>query len=396
MSLDKNNSRKYLKIVFDTIQKTKNENIEYNKFEKINLNNNINQPDYKDTNILNFLSFLNNTSCIPENLRIVCHSHIMKYFLKNNLKIQINNDLKDLFDENLWSIFLKSNNNRNISISRHGFSYANLIKEKSKSFFNKIRQVTESDAKLSVYGILTALLHGTDLVKKEKINKMNDPDIIFVSVLIRTWMTAICLYLPHNTNNEFTLVVSPYIKEEGMTLDNQPDSIDLQISFIRDFLNYLIEISEIKFTKEIINNNLTNIKNYFENNNKLLIYYKNVKIYFTLDKLNNSINYEKINNNNSYFNNTCSYFNKIFDIENIKIFHGENKPLRKDIELKFTRWCEPFSKKNKITNSKKLCKKRLNKHNDYNDNDDNNDIIHRKALYKNLNLTNSNSNSNNN
>jgi len=391
MSLDKNNSSKYLKIVLDTIQKTKNENIEYDTFEKINLNNNIIQQNYNDTNILNFLSFLNNTICIPKNLRIVCHSHIMKYFLINNLKIQINNDLKDLFDENLWSIFIKLNNDRNISISRHGFSFANLIKEKSKSIFNKIRQVTENDAKLSVYGILTALLHGTNLVKKEKINNMNDPDIIFVSVLIRTWMTAICLYLPHYTKNDFTLVISPYIKEEGITLDNQPDYINTQISFIKDFLDYLIEISEIEFTKEIINNNLANIKKYFEDNNKLIIYYKNIKIFFTLDRINNSIKYEKINYDN-YFNRKCNYFNKIFDIEKIKIFHGENKPLKKDIELKFTRWCEPFSKKNKISNSKKICKKRLNKQNNYND------IIHRNALYlkpKN-NITNSNSNDNNN
>ena len=62
-------------------------------------------------------------------------------------------------------------------------------------------------------------------------------------------MTTICLYLSHCHNDNFTLVVSPFIKEKGMELDNEPDSFENQIITIQKFLRYLIKISNLEFSK---------------------------------------------------------------------------------------------------------------------------------------------------
>jgi hypothetical protein len=319
----------------------------------------------------------------------------------------INNNINKIFNENLWSIFIDLNDKTKISISRHGFSFANLIKErKKKGLIGKIEQKMEKDAKLSLYGILTALLHGNDLVEKEKKYGMEEPPrSICVSVLIRTWMTAICLYLPHCIDNNFNLIVSPFIKETGFGLDNEPESFDKQISTIKDFLNYLIKISDVKFSRTRINDNLLKIKNFFKNGYELNIvttyksllqgqHNKTVHFYYT----DNEIQYDITTPKKSFFNKVCT--DKInFEIENVEIFHGEYKPLKQNIKTKFTRWCEPFSTKNSFTNIKSLCKSRLSKNikNSLNNIVFNNNEINlkpREALYErpnnNLNFSNIN------
>ena len=360
-------SQKFSNIVRNN-NKELNENKDFNKnhFNHISLKNNIIKPDYKGANIISFLSFLNNTICIPQNLRIVCHSHIMQKIIKD-LNITPNNNIKSILKENLWSIFMSLNNGKKISISRHGFSFANLIKEK-KTLLGKIEQHLEKDAKLSLYGILTALLHGSDLVEKELSYGMTEkPQTIYVSVLIRTWMTAICLYLPHCITDGFTLVVSPFLKEEGLGLDNEPESFENQIISIGNFLNYLIKIPEGILSKKIINENLLKIKTYFIQKRKLIVYAKygekiiEVKFFYVDGR--KRISYEYNNTKDyKYFNENCST-NKNFNIDNIEIFHGEIKPLKDDIKKKFTRWCEPFSKKSSFSfsNTKSMCKKRLTK-----------------------------------
>ena len=292
-----------------------------NHFKQISLKNNIIKPDYKGANIISFLSFLNNTICIPQNLRIVCHSHIMQKIIKD-LNITPNNNIKSILKENLWSIFMSLNNGKKISISRHGFSFANLIKEK-KTLLGKIEQHLEKDAKLSLYGILTALLHGSDLVEKELSYGMTEkPQTIFVSTLIRTWMTAICLYLPHCDNDNFTLVVSPFIKEKGTELDNIPDSFENQIKTMQKFLKYLIKISDLKFSNAIINENLLKIKNYFIVKRFNLIVYarypatimygeKMIEVEFHYrDKLGLSY-FHNISKNENYFNKYCLQYKTI-------------------------------------------------------------------------------------
>jgi hypothetical protein len=364
------NQKKYALSFNKSVRKENNKtnnNIDINIPISVKLNNSLSSAKYSYSNIIDFLSYMNNTICINDNVRIVCHSHIMNHFLKNIEINKKNKNVESILKENLWSIFLNTVYNKKITISRHGFTFANLIKEKDKSLYGKIEQGLESDTKLSIYGILTALIHGLDLVRKEIDNGMNSPNNIFVSILIRTWMTAICLYLPYCIENDFTLIVSPFIKEEGSSYDNQPEKVEVQIENLASFLNFLIIISEIKFTNTIINTNLLNIKSFFESKKSLTIYtveenyvsstyFK--KAVFKLNS-NNKIEYN-ISNSENYFNKKCNNEIKMSNLEinNIKLFHGEIKPSEQNIKTKFTRWCEPFSKKGR-TNSNNMCKKRL-------------------------------------
>jgi hypothetical protein len=217
--------------------------------------------------------FLKNMDIVINNKRSSC----IGIFCTKEIKENYTNNLSQLVDdENLWTLFLQhqskneinNNKNFNISISRHGYTYANVVK-------GTTAQQYEKDAKLTIYGILTALIHGNELVDNEKKEGLiSVPNLIYVSVLIRTWMTAICLYLPQynkenllsNTEPIFSLVVFPFIKETGKGypgLDNEPDEIPIQINNIIRFLEYLKSISEVEFSNNIINENLTSINNFF-------------------------------------------------------------------------------------------------------------------------------------
>ena len=350
---------------------------------------------YTKSNLVDLLTFLCKKSLLNGDIRIVCHSQLMKKFLKhmdiviNNkksscisglfctkkIKENYTNNLSQLVDdENLWTLFLQNDNendnnkntNRltiynknksfNISISRHGYTYANVVK-------GTTAQQYEKDAKLTIYGILTALIHGNELVDNEKKEGLDSiPNLIYVSVLIRTWMTAIILYLPHNEENIFTLIVAPFIKETGKGypgLDNEPDEIPVQINNIISFLEYLKSISEVKFSNPIINENLTSINNFFNKNGKINIYtmIDNYSIY-----LENNTFKSKFIDNNDFFNaeNLDNSNCKKESLTKLKVFHGKNKPSSKNKDL-FTRWCEPFSRKNVTSTSGDSCSSRMNK-----------------------------------
>jgi hypothetical protein len=346
---------------------------------------------YRESKLLDLLTFLCKKSLLNGDIRIVCHSQLMKKFLKH-MDIAINNkksscmgflctkrieesythNLSQLVDdENLWTLFLQHkskneiNNNKsfNISISRHGYTYANVVK-------GTTAQQYEKDAKLTIYGILTSLIHGNELVDNEKKEGLvSVPNLIYVSVLIRTWMTAICLYLPQynkenllsNTEPIFSLVVSPFIKETGKGypgLDNEPDEIPLQINNIIRFLEYLKSISEVEFSNTIINENLVSINNFFNKNGKINIYTisDNYSIYLE----NNTFKSTIIENSNEYFNSKNVDNCEKESLTKLKIFHGKNKPSKNSKDL-FTRWCEPFSRKNVSSSSGNTCSSRMNK-----------------------------------
>ena len=354
------------------------------------------------SNILYLLSYLNTINFIPNNMRIICHSNIMN----NLLKHIINNDIKkveNIKNENLWSLFMNLKHSMKydskINITRHGFSVANLYKEVQKKYFIK-NGVYEKDAKLSMYGIFSSLLHGDILVSNEKeMGLTSEPNIIYVSTLIRTWMTAICLYLPQfakkEENSNFTLIISPFIKEECSinfikTDDNEPEKFDIQIKNILYFLHYLLNIYNnynIKNSSdEIIKKNLEYIYKYFESENELIIMKGNIK--YTIKCIKNEINrYLFKNSSNSDKNNFIAYYHKLehnslketvknnsqnnrnsnattteslnsknseiktYIIGNIYIFEGINKPFKEESNLKFPKEskdiiisCEAFSK----------------------------------------------------
>lgn len=335
-----------------------------------------NNKSYSESDLLNFLTFLCKKNLI-NNVRIVCHSGIMKTFVKkiellkkekkfinklksgfgllsskkNNDSVENNDPLKNVVKkQNLWTLFLKNtsqNKNKefNISISRHAYTFANLLKEKGRP----IEQTFEKDTQLSLYGILTALIHGNNLVTNEKDNGLTTtPDLVYVSVLIRTWMTAICLYLPHNTNKTFTLVVSPFIKEEGSGYDNTPEEFNIQISNIISFLKYLYDL---EVNDNLIKGNIFNIRKFFNEGGKIII--NRLKETYSI----NLTDINKINISNKKPNtNSTSYFNKktnnrisdceTLDFSEIKVFDGIDKLNPKKITT--SRWCEPFAKQQKF------------------------------------------------
>ena len=201
---------------------------------------------------------------INNTIKVVCHSGIMKnYFKKKNGS---SNRIKDLKNTNVWS-FKETIDNNTFMVTRHAFSVANIFKEKGRM----TNQISEKDSSLSCYGILSSLLKANNInnnIKKNPLlmsnaqviplinntsnstnkiinqdiqenkkkinngsvirilksnnvirmlNKNNNknlaPETIYVSVLIRTWMTAICLYLPFCKRDKLILEVSQNLKE---------------------------------------------------------------------------------------------------------------------------------------------------------------------------------------
>lgn len=231
----------------------------------VNLNsiNKKNEKSYKESSLEQFIfvSRLLPLSCV----RVVCHSHTMQHFIKEFT--QSYPGIKEAAKKNnAWTICLKSDNT-NFIITRHGYSIANYIKDKSAIDYHKFNLYQqhqhnfESDPSLSLWGILTALYRGYVLNNEENeflttngVNAYTEPNHINVSVLVRTWITAICLYLPYVTGDTLTLVVTPFISESGITPDNKPENIDKQKKKIIDFLNYLKQLQNILGSPITINN----------------------------------------------------------------------------------------------------------------------------------------------
>ena len=301
----------------------------------------IEKKSYEESNLNKLLSIL--LAKDQEYFRIVCHSNIMRKFLKKTLKPVPKQITKLSEEQNLWTLFLTCNEKK-ISASRHAYSYANTIKSKSKVGF--IQQTFEKDPGLTIYGILSSLYHGSTLVENEKINGLvSDPSTIYVSILIRTWMTAICLYLPHVKDDDFTLIISPFIKEEGIGSDNYPNKIDEQITVINEFLKFLTNIDISIINNKVIKENIKKIKTFFNDGHTVNIFY-----------------FDDVLKNDSNFNSTTRPSKNITE-NKIIIFPGVKKPNEKILK-KVSRWCEPFSSKKSWTKNRSLkkptCKDRIN------------------------------------
>ena len=339
---------------------------------------------------------------------VVGHSIFMKNLYKilskeQKMSININDKFKIVKNQNLWSWIFDLNYHsykKNIIFTRHAFTVANVFKERVSSHmfgahttftkvFDKsfINQQLEKDAKLSLYGIITTINYSAEFAKKLKnINEDFIPKnncVIIVSCLIRTWMTALCLYLPIIAENPegvvgnedliINLFIGNYIKEDGNTPDNLPESINLQIKNITLFLKFLKKhnlmskvfkkkvIVKINFNIGVADNNnkiktviIEKVNNSKQNQNKNLEYYRlwnsntqNTKNYLNSIKTINSNN--KVNLINISNNSTKEYSIKINNnneliINNLKILGGIEKPKQEELS-KISRWVEPFSKK---------------------------------------------------
>jgi hypothetical protein len=227
---------------------------------------------------------------------------------------------------------------KEIFITRHSFTNVNLYKKQFNPF--SISKISDKDTKLSLYGILSAL-NFNNTSNNSIINLENCDETVFVSVLIKTWLTAICLYLPQIENNksEFKLVVAPFIKEQGNKLESNPISLAKQIIIIKNFLKFIRNNFNDSFRQEIYYKNGNKIKKFFDkSNNKLSIYCVKKSKIGTIKYVKYEIHYDGICYTSSskienYFDslkkinikNYPNTLNKLY-IENLSILPGVRKP----------------------------------------------------------------------
>jgi hypothetical protein len=174
--------------------------------------------------------------------------------------------------------------------------------------------------------------------------------MFFVSILVRTWITALCLYLPKiGNNNKFTLVVSPFIKESTALIgkigqntdDNLPISINKQIIIIKNFLKFLREnissnSNQLQLLPQYIQSSKI-ITDFFDKNNGVLEIYgvkemkdkkfKYVKYEIIYDSLKNC--YVSTNKTENYFDTILKLINQkseILEIKKLQILPGVRKP----------------------------------------------------------------------
>mgnify|MGYP001298997953 CR=1 FL=1 len=179
-------------------------------------------------------------------------------------------------------------------LTRHAFSCNNVKGKKKKIRIDSLNsQVFEKDAEpsLTIWGILQTLEKSehhiyNDHVVSSKDTEGNNVDVegnnvdVDVSVLIRTWQTAVLLYLPHmkvvestSTNTpyppELHLNVKPYLKEKNLYIKsmdkgNMPLDFDSQIKKMKYFFELLLFMIAKGLIPDILNNKFIFIK-YGEN-----------------------------------------------------------------------------------------------------------------------------------
>jgi len=172
-------------------------------------------------------------------------------------------------------------------------------------------------------------------------------------------------------NKEFTLIVSPFIKESGSTYDNTPLPIDKQINIIKNFLLFLrnIDISQVtekcRVSIEVINNFFNNGGKLVINGEKIVISGKN-KLLRNIKDIKNIKYTVKYDNSNNCFitkqENTDNFFKRFvstnyhenpqnaynLDITDLKVLPGLRKPIPEMITR--TKIDDEPLNKNKIKN----------------------------------------------
>lgn len=151
--------------------------------------------------------------------------------------------------------------------TRHGFSCNNATDTSGwlKKYLNLFKKVLEPH--LTDYGIVRTITVG------QKNREKYSSSTVFVSCLLRTWETAILLYLPNlGLNDNLNIIVSPFLKEKHSTFKtgNYPHTIvnkgiqEIDIKTMLDnfivFLkllntNYSHYFNEKKLSKIIVNYN---------------------------------------------------------------------------------------------------------------------------------------------
>lgn len=241
----------------------------------------------------------------------------------------------------------------------------------------------EKDTQITLYGVFSSL-HKSYYNKRiySQTNKIN------VSPLIRTWMTALCLYLPYHKTIKLT--VTPFLMEhyihDKIDTNNYPNNFKKQIKNLGQFMlniSYLSDFVKNMSNKKVINqlnkmNDYTQINVHYNSGKKLYIgvikkYSYGIKCMIKVD---NSIKYQK---KFTYDEISSDYYSKVYLnslLENVSELPSKELTFDKNDDLynnknvlklyfgippikltyKFSRWCEPFSHKKKFSLKNKKCK----------------------------------------
>jgi hypothetical protein len=180
--------------------------------------------------------------------------------------------------------------NYDIEFTRHAYSCNNL---KDKNLETKMGAIASSafddprkdwDPSLTIIGIICS-------VKKSEQLRFIEQEVlkVCVSCLIRTWETAILLYIQYCSVLELNIL--PYLKEEepgGLKRGNYPIQLKWQMYELDIFINTI---------KKLIQGGV--IKNIFNTNKIIIFKISDIKIQLKIDS--NEWNYVDNNGNTSHF-----------------------------------------------------------------------------------------------
>ena len=221
--------------------------------------------------------------------------------------------------------------------TRHAHSCNNLVQDKLGKLNRKSLSLrsSERDPGLTMFGVLSCLKKAYMLKHAHDdryIINGNDEQVVFVSCLKRTWMTAILLYA-YSPKTALTLIVSPYLKESDIALKypratslarrasnidvrnldggNLPKKFSEQCGDMKEFFNglewlYTIaksfkESYSVEYIKEVLDK---------LNGKNIIIKYKHTTFSLRLNSKSGDIsiyNQEYFNINNRIINNRDSY-----------------------------------------------------------------------------------------
>jgi len=207
---------------------------------------------YNESSLKTFIAYMH-SKIMRESVDVVCDESVLKEFFKEYY--EIDTIKSSIMGQSLYSFHVDytNSNTKNaeqtgvneqttLTVYQSAFSRKNLSKK--IGFSNNIVNA-EPDSKITLYGILTSLT----LKKRREYVSVNRK--VFVSPLIRSWMTAICLFgdeVDTSKNNQgmnvshFILVVSPFLMEESFIHDvsNQRKPLLEQVQTILLFIQFLI------------------------------------------------------------------------------------------------------------------------------------------------------------
>jgi hypothetical protein len=262
-------------------------------------------------------------------------SELIHYCKKHNIQNYSNLKKTELMKHIKHSLNKKkggkpSNTNLNpiIQITRHARSCNNEVKYRIN--------LKETDPSIVNRGIFQTILFA------EKNRTKFESNYVYVSCLLRTWITAICLYSKGQT--DLTLHISPYLKEKYTWISkkknlkiekgNHPVPLKESIPKLLDFLNK-IDTFKTKIEKLKINSHKSTITN-FKLPNKIIL---------KIEKTDNTTQEINIINNNNIFSIESNEY-----LTNDQIMNEQNKLYyQTDGNIsKFIHWLKDNYKNNNI------------------------------------------------